>query len=299
MTAARFDGRIAFNGLADDGTQGIYVLDGRDGTVERVAGGDVFAWGGLAWSTDGRSIAFERDVCPPDPCAKVIAIVDIGTGDVRNVTTVVSGVSDAEPDWSPDGQRLTFWGSRAAAGDPFRVDLFTVRQDGSAMARIPIEATHAARPAWSPDGKWIAFERSDGVITDLAVVHPDGTAPRSVIVAPNGIGRPSWAPDGRSLAYTTNGEAHEVSPGQLESLLEIRTTSLDGSGARALFAYPMQGANPVWSPDGMSIAFVGGRRSEPDQIWLIRVDGSDQRSLPVPGLYIQSTSLDWTATVGG
>jgi TolB protein len=298
-TLGLFDGRIAFFGLADDGTTGIYVLDGRDGTVERVTGAGVFPeWSGLAWSPDGRSIAFSGDLCPPDPCVAGIAVLDLATRAVRNVMPNAPGVSDQDPSWSPDGLRLAFWSPRAAAGDPSRVDLFTVGTDGSALTRIPIEASHAARPAWSPDGQWIAFERSDGDQTDLAVVHPDGTAPRSVIATLQGVGRPSWAPDGRSLAYSTSGDAHEVSPGQFESLLEIRTVSLDGSGAHALFAYPTEGQNPDWSPDGMSMAFVGGPKGEPSQIWLIGVDGTDPRSLPVPGLYVQSTYLDWTATTG-
>lgn len=294
----RFDGRIAFTGTRGDEPLALFVLDGRDGTVERVTENDVDPNQDVSWSPDGRSIAFSRNVCPPDPCAVVIAIVDLANGRVRNVTQAEASLSDTDPSWSPDGRRLAFMSNRAAAGDPFHVDLFTVGVDGSEITRIPLESTFAGRPAWSRDGRWIAFERSDGVHTDLAVVHPDGTAPRSVVASPSGsTGGPAWSPDGRFLAYTVSGDTHEVSPGQFESLLEIRTVSFDGSGERALIAYPMQGESPAWSPDAASIAFIGGPRNEANQAWLIDADGSNPRLIPLTGLNL-GASLAWTEVAG-
>lgn len=293
----RFNGRIALRGLRGDEPLALLVVDGRDGTVERVTNDDVYPDEGLSWSPDGRSIAFSRDVCPPDPCAVVISVVDLTDGTVRNITPVTAGVSDSQPSWSPDGLRIAFTSNRAAAGDPFRIDVYTIGVNGSELTRIPLDTTHAAQPAWSPDGRWIAFERSNGVQTDLAIVRPDGTAERSVIVDLGGSIDTAWSPDGLALAYSASGEAHEVAPAQFESLIEIRTVAVDGSGQRAVISYPMQGGSPVWSPDGVSIAFIGGMRGEPDRVWLVDADGSKPRVVALTDVYLGG-GLAWTGTAG-
>ena len=294
---SRFAGRIAFSGSRDASVGVIYVIDGRDGSINRLTGDDVYLSDRPSWSPDGRSIAFAVISCQTDPCLNLIATLDVGTGEIREVARSTSEAKYSGPSWSPNGERLVFWSARTAASDPFRIDLMTMKVDGSELARIPIDLPWAARPAWSPDGLWIAFEGSDDAgATGLYVVHPDGSDLRSVTVENGSVGRPAWSPDGATLAYTSNGEPIEVAPSQFESLLEIRVVRLDGSGKQSLNAAPDQGSGPTWSPDGALLAYTGSRR-EADRIWLMAADGSDPHPLYSDESLIGSYP-DWTATTG-
>ena len=60
----------------------------------------------------------------------------------------------------------------------------------------------------------------------------------------------------------------------------------DGGNQRQLI--PMMGFNPVWSPDGMRIAYNGGPDS--DGIWVVDADGANRKRLTTDGGH----SPDWS-----
>ncbi|NIR38238.1 MAG: translocation protein TolB, partial [Actinobacteria bacterium] len=67
------------------------------------------------------------------------------------------------PGWSPDGERLAFYGTRAGGED----HVYVVGVDGSGRERL---AT-GVWPGWSPDGSRIIFGAPEGI----ALMAPDGT----------------------------------------------------------------------------------------------------------------------------
>jgi len=85
-----------------DGKSAIYVMN-RDGTgLELVLRHQHFARAslGLAWSPDGRTIAFETS---PIPECTAISLVDVASGAVRPLTTCTrSRESAVSPAWQPD-----------------------------------------------------------------------------------------------------------------------------------------------------------------------------------------------------
>ena len=115
-------------------------------------------WSAVAWSPDGRWIAFfTRD--------KTLNLIPAEGGDSRVVTDLrridslavpgLGGLAFSEVAWSPDGKELAF---------SFDGRLWTVGIGGGLVTEIRtgLMGVHATYLDWSPDGRTIAFTGSKG-----------------------------------------------------------------------------------------------------------------------------------------
>jgi Tol biopolymer transport system component len=215
---------------------------------------------GLAWSPNGRVLAFEEGT-------RLAMVRHDGTG-VRRLPQLTW--RDARPAWAPNGRRLAFAGSDGC--DPFlcaqpntpRSHLYTVRRDGKGLHRVTERG--AAVPAWSSTGT-IAFR--GGAADVLFGVRPNGSGLRRLIVPPDqGSYDPEWSPDGRRLAF--------AAPADPLAGPHIFTVRANGRGLRQLTdedgAYD---STPAWSPDGRYIAFI--RDSE--DLYVMRSNGRGVRRI--------------------
>ncbi|MCZ2148921.1 MAG: CehA/McbA family metallohydrolase [Bryobacterales bacterium] len=109
---------------------------------------------------------------------------------------------------------------------------------------VPQSASTPWRPAWSPDGKEIAF----GMSGSLWKIRPGETTAYELTVNKTYDSSPAWSPDGRFIVYTA-----EDSEGVNLALLNVATLE-STQLTRGADIY----ADPVFSPDGRSIAFVRG-----------------------------------------
>jgi TolB protein len=221
------------------------------------------------WSPDGRRIAFvsRRD-------GKALYVMNADGSGLRIVARVRQL---ATPAWSPDGRRIAFQGGR----DDHSGAVYVVNADGSGQRTL---ARRGNAPAWSPDGRRIAFEST----SKLYVVNADGTGSRTLTRLPSGQPRSlAWSPDGRKLAFLS-----EDGCGQF--CFHVIVMNADGSNVRDLTPHLRGGpglgaADPAWSPDGRTIAYV--RRaspawSRPGTMLVVKPDGSGQRRLTwVPADY--------------
>ncbi len=79
--------------------------------------------------------------------------------------------SDAQPNWSPDGARLVFWGTRSEQ------TLYRVNADGSGVVPLVSRALRPAAPHWGPAGAdWIVFTgyRPGSGYSEVFRMTPDG-----------------------------------------------------------------------------------------------------------------------------
>jgi dipeptidyl aminopeptidase/acylaminoacyl peptidase/CubicO group peptidase (beta-lactamase class C family) len=176
-----------------------------------------------AWSPDGRSIAFLREVEGKGQ----VFLLPLDGGDAEQVTDLPLGAG--APCFSPDGTRLAF----SSPVDPFAGEaeaapLVTARLDYQAdgmgylgtvrahLHAVDLETRtcrqltdgdwHAGQPAWSPDGTRLAFSAATAPDADLTMRVPvhtvavDGNEPPVLAGLEEGFGGPVlWAPDGAAL----------------------------------------------------------------------------------------------------
>jgi TolB protein len=132
------DGRRIFFG-------GGWVVD-RDGSDLRQVVGGLIDQGGMAWSPDGKSIAFAATTQGGDRRQHVYLVSAQG-GKLRPVSSdeVSSG-----PAWTPDGRWLTY--------STYAGEINRVHPDGTGAEVIASFPGHEIRDLlWSPDGKHLAY----------------------------------------------------------------------------------------------------------------------------------------------
>ena len=80
-----------------------------------------------------------------DPRAGAWVEIYVCLADGRGLKPVVTGASNENPHWSPDGRHLVFASNREGENALFVSDL-----DDQPPRRLNTGALHASSPAWSP-----------------------------------------------------------------------------------------------------------------------------------------------------
>lgn len=150
---------------------------------------------------------------------------------------------DADPQFSPDGQRLLFRSNRSGAWELHTADLegrnaAQLTRDDTNNTVNPHEYGGEGPPRWSPDGKHIVWMRKFPERGhDLWVMDADGTNAKPL--TDNGTiddAYPSWSPDGRSIAFDSNRDGNN----------EIYVMNADGSDVVRVTDWPKADLAPVW-----------------------------------------------------
>ncbi len=266
---------------------------------------------------DGRVIAYTRvayDVMN-DRARRSIWLVDVETG--AQTPLITGSASNSSPRWSLDGKRLAYV-STAEEGRP---QLFVRWMETGQSARLAELTDAPGDLAWSNDGKSIAFTmfapddksklgeappkpegaqwaaplevitdityRADGAgylkpgYTHVYVVAADGSAPRQLTFgAFNEAGPLTWSHDDKYIYATGNRDENW----RREPVnTEIYRIALADTSLTAITKRVGPDAQPVMSPDGTKLAYVGFDDKlmayANVRVYVSNPDGTDSRSL--------------------
>jgi len=234
---------------AGAGTVGLIVVDvdGAHRTLAATfpavarASGPAIDWLRVAWSPDGRELAYTA----PESGAQQMFVVGADGSNPHQIGDPLLEGHDAT--WSSDGTLLAF------VGGHFDTDrgIYVMNADGTNVRAIRPGADQwasgFAAPAWSPTGRRLAFSARPINASQVFVVDIDNGQPINLSNSESYEDwGPAWSPDGTRLAWHRG-------PAPGEGRFVVAAT--DGSGASAMA--PAVAGPPAWAPDGRSLIGYG------------------------------------------
>ena len=201
---------------------------------------------------------------------------EIGAVKEEDITQITPSFEWAtDPDWSPDGSQIIFWGIKEGKNG-----LYLVNSDETELKFL----VSGGEPAWSPVDNRIMFSIEDR----LFVFNLDEDWNNQIELASWTTGQASWSPDGKKITYSVFDESESSS---------IWLMNSDGTGKTQLTTKKEGFCRaPAFSYDGSKIAYLKGFTSyapgpkpgkEPNEIWVMNSDGSNKHVIFAPGDSVQ------------
>ena len=184
------------------------------------------------------------------------------------IPMTAKGYSASKPQWSPDGKYLTFIAKRSMSGEDKKdsedkPQVWALNRIGGEAQQMTKVKQGVSGYQWSPDGKRLLLLIRDPKPYELTEDKADDKKPRPYV-----IDRLQFKQDyvGYLDSYRTHLYIHE--PFSNKPPRQITSGDFDDS-------------QPVWSPDGKSIAFVSNRTDNADgnansDIWIVSADNTDK-----------------------
>lgn len=200
---------------------------------------------GLHFSPNGKKIAFDSN--------RSITETQIYISDLDgNVEQITDFDNTHDPDWSPDGNQLVFWGTETFTSgfDIYKIDIrsgiFTrLTQERKSGGKVP------SSPAWSPDGRSIVYQYIDKKNKnnwEIWRMDLDGSNVENVTKSPEtNEFMPRFSPDGTKISFVRGPEGgnewalHIMNP---DGKADEQLSSIKGISSYA------------WSPNGRYIAVI-------------------------------------------
>jgi len=162
-----------------------WLLDIGRGTLTRLTFEGSYN-GAMAWTPDGKRIAFGTDRAGNRNLFWQLAD---GSGGAERLTT--SNLNDVTSSWSPDGQTLAFQESAPGAG----FDLWVFRLSDHKAQPFLQTRFNEISPRFSPDGRWIAYASDESGRYEIYVQPYPGPGGKWQISSEGGT-EPVWARNG-------------------------------------------------------------------------------------------------------
>lgn len=252
-------GRIAFTCTRGDYNQVCIV--NRDGSgYTQLSDMDASSYY-PAFTPDGSSLLFASN----RNGAFDLYLLQFGQKQLTQLTQNIGNV--VSPDYSTDGQKIIFVNQ---VGDSLPA-IWMVNADGLNPHLVYAGVNEIVAVTWSPDMSQIAYAMSTGAPLEyeIYVMNSDGREHRQVSRGLQGIGGSlDWSPDGKSLLIYA-GPFGDKDIFSIDIASGNFTQLTDGGN----------NAGASYSPDGLYIVFNSLRNDEQADLYIMRVDGSNQIQL--------------------
>lgn len=289
----------------ESGTWYIYTANSDGSNISR-ATSNIDIEGTYNYSPDGQKIAFETNIAT-DGNAEIYLMNSNGSDITKLVST---NKNDFRPAWSPDGSKILF--SSDMTQDMHDRDIFVINADGTGLINLSKSPNFDVDPVWSPDGTRVAYT-SGPFLTDDELVDFNSSSNTSIVVkdivsgkkvslpTPNGLNVPSspqWSPDGTQIVFNCSGMKEKTNePGNYATYQGLCLAAVDGSSVQAIYttevaidaSKPIYHIDPIWSPDGSKIAFIGRLEDGTTQIFTVNADGSNQQQITQSNVEMKSS----------
>ena len=271
---------------------------------------------GVAISPDGKLVAWSEHRNESGAGKSELFVSELGVPAApRRITAAKKGAEAAERDavFSPDGARVAFLSDADVKG---QLQVYVADVRGGAPSRVTSAVGDVSSPRFSPDGRSVAFllienssrgagplgpsARDQGVVAEkpeerrIALVDLASKKTRLVSPADLYVYEYDFAPDGSAFAAT----AAKGSGDDNWWVAEMMLVDAASGAARTIYKPPpeLQIADPRFSPDGSSVAFIGGIMSDQGStggdVWVLPRAGGAPRNL-TPGMKASASTLRW------
>jgi Tol biopolymer transport system component/DNA-binding winged helix-turn-helix (wHTH) protein len=191
---------------------------------------------------------------------------------------VASTFDEHNPDFSPDGTRITFTSTRSGTEE-----IWVASADGTQATQMTdVAGPNTSNSRWSPDGRTILFNSRRSGSSDLYLLDVSTRSVRPLTDDPSDEYEPRWSRDGSWIYYvstrTGRGEVWKLPSAGGPPVQVTR------HGGQAAF----ESADRRW-------LYYAKDRGRPTAIWRVPVEGGDERKV-LDGL---SYSFNFAVTAQG
>ena len=191
-----------------------------------------------------------------------------------------------QPVWSPDGQNVIYESTSLGSGNLQGIPTLWLLNVNSGQTKPVFQDSNlpVINPRWSPDGKWLSYATAEGI----RLYRPESGESRLIGNRINS--EADWSMDSQSLLLRDNVDIGD------SYVMQVFRYDLNSQKLSPFYAdMGMDTILVAVSPDGEWAALVKSNLMQPItyKIWLVRMDGSQQRELASAshGIY---DNLSWS-----